>query len=92
MKNFLEAIEKNEELKAKVGELNEKRASAADFSALAREYGFDLTEEDFSGIGQDEGELSEDELDAVAGGHMGTIEPISDCIGGPRNHKVSKFA
>ncbi len=68
MKEFLEAIEKDEELKAKVEELNRKGATSADFSALAKEYGYELTEADFSGVGKDTGELSEDELDAVAGG------------------------
>ncbi|MCC8152391.1 MAG: Nif11-like leader peptide family RiPP precursor [Lachnospiraceae bacterium] len=68
MKEFLEAVEKNEELKAKVDALSNKPdAVPADFIALAKEYGFTLTEADFA-EGKTEGEITEDELEAVAGG------------------------
>ena len=69
MEKFLEELEKNEELKAKVEELG-KRADAvsADFIALAKEYGFTLTEEDFHAGQTSEGELSDVELDSVSGG------------------------
>ncbi|MCD8338282.1 MAG: Nif11-like leader peptide family RiPP precursor [Lachnospiraceae bacterium] len=79
MKEFLEAIEENEELRAKVEELNRKAdASPKDFSALAKEYGFDLREEDFSGVRRKMNEISEDELDAVAGG---VIRQVKKCGG-----------
>ncbi|MCD8348393.1 MAG: Nif11-like leader peptide family natural product precursor [Lachnospiraceae bacterium] len=49
MKEFLEAIEKNEELKAKIEALSKNPdTTVADFVALAAEYGFTLTEEDFT--------------------------------------------
>ena len=64
MKEFLEAIEANAELKAKMEELDKNpETKPADYIALAKEYGYELTEEDF----QSDGELSDDELAAVTG-------------------------
>ncbi|MCC8152394.1 MAG: Nif11-like leader peptide family RiPP precursor [Lachnospiraceae bacterium] len=69
MKQFLEEMEKNEELKAKVEELNNRGDSTVeDFIALTKEFGFALTEEDFFGEKKSDDEISEDEMDAVAGG------------------------
>lgn len=67
MKEFLELLEEDEGLKQKVANLDAKIDSqVSDYIALAAEYGVDLTEADFQPM--DAGELSEDELDTVAGG------------------------
>ena len=70
-KEFLELLEKNAELKEKIIALGENPA-AADVIALAKKYGVTLTEADFAGT---EEELSEDELDAVAGGYTRLVSP-----------------
>jgi len=60
LKKFLEAVSANEELN--------KKASAApkeELLAMAKELGIELTEDDLK---QESKELSDDELDAVAGG------------------------
>lgn len=68
MKKLLEQIEQNPELKAKIEELDNNASSKPqDYIKVAAEYGIELTEEDFKpACGQ--GELSDDELNAVAGG------------------------
>ncbi len=80
MKEFLEALEENEELKAKVEELcKDKDSGSKEIIALAKEYGFTLTEDDFTITQNPNGEISDDELDAVTGGkHDG----IADCMCG----------
>jgi len=60
LKKFLETVSANEKLAEKTG-----RASREELLAMAKELGLALTEEDFL---QKSGELSDDELDAVAGG------------------------
>ncbi len=72
-KEFLELLEKNAELKEKIIALGENPA-VADVIALAKKYGVTLTEADFA---EEQGELSEDELDAVAGGVTNGV----GCIG-----------
>lgn len=68
MKNLLEAMEKNPELKAKIEELNKAPDSTVqDFIKAAAEYGVELAEADFAPAGS-QGELADDELEAVAGG------------------------
>ncbi len=88
MKEFLEFIEQNEEAKAKVAELDAKAdAKFEDFAAIAKEYGFDISDDDFVPVG---GELSEDELDSVVGGDLcycfggggGTGDPDTNGDGG----------
>ena len=64
MKKFLEALSKEKEPYEKASKLDKDA-----LIALARELGIELTEADFA---QPEGELNDDELDAVAGG--------SECI------------
>ncbi len=65
MKQFLEAIEKNPELKTKVEALCvNPEAKIADYIALAKEYGYEITEEDFKPTEADK-ELFDDELGAV---------------------------
>ena len=59
LKKFLEAVSENAELAAKISTLG-----LDDVLALAKELGFELTEEDFA----KKNELADDELDAVAGG------------------------
>ena len=67
MKEFLELIEQNEELKKKVKELDARSDSQpSDYIAFAAEYGITIQETDFQF--KKSGELSDDELDAVAGG------------------------
>ncbi len=73
MKAFLDAVSNNEELKGKVNEINKKeeeelKGHIAEYIALAKEAGIDLTEEDFR---QDNStEMSDEELQAVAGGGL----------------------
>ena len=64
MKAFLEAASKNEEMKEKLKAAKDNEA----LIALASEFGFALTEADLT---PSEGELSEDELNSVAGGDTG---------------------
>ncbi|MCC8059396.1 MAG: Nif11-like leader peptide family natural product precursor [Clostridiales bacterium] len=67
MKKFMEAAESNEELKAKIAEIENQSAEdiVKQMISLAAEYGCTLTEEDFKA---NDGELSEEELEGVSGG------------------------
>ncbi len=62
MKAFLEAVSKDKEIKEKLKVTNDKD----EIIAIAKEFGLELTEADL--IPQEDGELSENELNAVAGG------------------------
>ncbi|MEE3482428.1 MAG: Nif11-like leader peptide family natural product precursor [Lachnospiraceae bacterium] len=66
LKKFLEEASKNEELKAKLAALTDKETAVEKAIEIAKEYGFALTAEDFQPA--DGGELSLDDLNAVAGG------------------------
>ena len=59
MKKFLEAVSQNEELQEKLNGMSKE-----DILAAAKALGIDLTEADFA----QNGEMDDDELDAVAGG------------------------
>ena len=59
-KKFLEAASKNEELRKKINEMDQKTIIVA-----AKELGIELSEADFI---QPDGELNADELEAVTGG------------------------
>lgn len=61
MKNFLAKVSKGTALAEKIGKLEK-----AELIAMAKELGFELTEADFV---QPEGEISENEMDAVVGGY-----------------------
>ena len=75
MKKFLEAVSKDEALQAKVNVLaSEKETAMAGVIAIAKELGIELTEADFA---QPNGEISEDELEAVSGGM--TVTTQEDC-------------
>ena len=65
LKNILKAAEENEELKAKLQGLTGEE-TPEQLAELAKEYGFTLTKEDFES--EDGQELSDSELEAVAGG------------------------
>ena len=67
LKAFADEVNKNEELKNKLTALNNDETAKGKVIEIAKDYGFTLTEEDFEAKGA-EGELSEDELNAVAGG------------------------
>ncbi len=74
MKAFMDAIQNNEDLKKKFDEISkggmEGRTSyAKEYTALAKECGITLTDEDFE---LDEEELSDEELKEVAGGRAST--------------------
>lgn len=82
MKEFLELIEKNPELKEKVRNLD-KTGTVSDMIELAAQYGVTLTEADFAKPG---GEISDEELNAVAGGSGDSClikEDPSGPFGGP---------
>ena len=79
MKKLLEEMEKNQELKAKMEELDKNLESTPkDYIQVAAEYGIEIKEEDFKPV---EGELNDDELDAVAGGEIGGVDCMC-CFGG----------
>ena len=66
MKKLLEEMEKNQELKAKIEELDKNpKSTPKDYIQVAAEYGIEIKEEDFKPAQE---ELNDDELDAVAGG------------------------
>lgn len=66
MKRLLEEAEKNQELKEKIVELDKNPESTLkDYIKVAAEYGIELKEEDFKPA---QAEITDDELDAVAGG------------------------
>ena len=68
MKKLLEEMEKNQELKAKMEELDKNpKSTPKDYIQVAAEYGVELKEEDFKPASE-QGELTDTELDAVAGG------------------------
>ena len=67
MKEYLEAVEQNPELKEKVEALDAAGSAPAQYIALAAEYGFALTAADFAPAAAG-GPVSDDELDAGAGG------------------------
>ncbi len=69
MKKFLELVSKDETLKQKTLAFNDMEVADAISAsiALAKELGIELTEADFAKE-KSGGELSDDELDAVAGG------------------------
>ena len=69
MKSFLEAVSKNETLIAKVGQMDKDG-----LTALAKDLGFELTEDDFASPKQ---EMDNTELEAVVGG-----ERICSCAFG----------
>ena len=80
VKTFYEALEKDAELQAKVDAADaayagdakdEAAAAAAILLPIAKEAGFDFTAEEllgFENAAVSEGEFTEDELEAVAGG------------------------
>ena len=61
MKNFLKKVSEDKALVEKINELDK-----AGLIAMAKELGFEMTEADFL---QPEGEISENEMDAVVGGY-----------------------
>lgn len=68
MKKLLEDLEKNPEMKAKFEQLDQNPKSVPeDYIKVAAEYGIELTKEDFQPV-KEQGEITDDELDAVAGG------------------------
>ena len=67
MKEFLEALEQNPELKERAAALDAAGSTPAQYIALAAEYGFALTAADFAPAAA-AGPVSDDALDAVAGG------------------------
>jgi len=64
---FIEKTKSDDGLKAKVEALGQKGAGIDDYIALAAEYGFVITAEEFNEVSK-HGELSEDDLENVAGG------------------------
>ena len=75
IKAFIEKAKTDSELAAKLEELAKQNADVGEVIALAAEHGFTLTQEDLGaakcGGCQKPCELSEDELDKVAGGQGG---------------------
>ena len=81
VKRFLEAAEKNEELKTKLAALTDKETAMEKAAAIAKEYGFDLKPEDFR-IPED-ADLADEELAKVAGGGFAKImwDALKDLCG-----------
>ena len=82
MKKLLAEAGKNEELKAKLEALTDRDTAVEKAIEIAKEYGFDLTEEDFKA--EDGEELSIDEAETVAGGDfcpcVSSTESGDDCF------------
>lgn len=75
MKKIMEMVSARDDLKAKTNELakqagDDREKAKALFRAFALEQGITLTDEDFSADGM---EMSEDELQAVAGGLISCV-------------------
>ena len=72
IKAFIEKANTNSELMTKLDALGAKNVGAEDFIALAAEYGFTFTEQEYeqakTHTRAKTGELSEEDLDAVSGG------------------------
>ena|GEM_PF-1223157 len=71
VKAFIEKATRDEQLAAKLEELTKQNAEVGEIIALAAEYGFTFTAEDLEAAKRNAGEsreLSEEELDNVAGG------------------------
>ena len=66
---FIEKAQSDSELAAKLEEMRINDAGVEEFIALATEYGFTLTKEDIEQSPNDNGELSEEQLENVAGGN-----------------------
>ena len=66
VEKFMNEADRNEELKSRLSVLIDKEKNLDKIIELAREYGYNLKAEDFKS--PSEGELSLDDLDAVAGG------------------------
>ncbi len=75
-KKFLEAASQNEAIRKDLTSVKDVKA----FLKVAKTYGFDLTAADFSPSKMDT--LSEDEMQAVAGGAMQAITSMCKCTGG----------
>ena len=71
LKKLLEEAEKNEELKEKLKALTDKDTAIGKATEIAKEYGISLTAADFEE--PKEGEISDDEVNAAAGGDCAFI-------------------
>ena len=71
LKNFLEEVGKNKELKAKLEALTDKDTAVEKVIKIAEEYGFTLTVEDFKKKAGEE--LSDENLASAAGGRDGDL-------------------
>lgn len=82
LKKFYEDVEKNPELKAALVAANKElegkslEECQAKLIAIAKDFGYTLTADDFT---QAEGELNESDLDAVAGGAGGCFLTHCGC-------------
>ena len=74
VQKFMEAIEKDDALKAKIEALEGQDNAAEQAIAIAKEYGYTLTDEDLNALTDedfaDDEALSLDDLDSAAGGHV----------------------
>ena len=93
LEQYLEALQSDAELSQELSNLleggsGEQSLSVTEFTELAAKHGFDIAEEDLAAA--DTEELSEAELDAIAGGagkefNYYTIELINASISGLRD-------
>ena len=92
LKKFLELVSKDEALKQKAMACNdmEKEDAIRASIALAKEVGIELTEADFAKKEAD-GELSDDELDAVTGGVLACFCELAGGGGGTDANDHKKF-
>ena len=97
-KAFLAEASRNEELKTKLAAIDrsDEKASIQKAIRLAKEYGFELIEEDLTvGKAPAEGAVADDELDNVAGGMTFTTSNndglgqsfIFECLNGGQNNQ-----
>jgi predicted ribosomally synthesized peptide with nif11-like leader len=79
IKSFIEKVNNDKGLQEKMKALAEKKAASSEVAALAKENGFTFTAADFDAFAQDaakravaSGQMSEEQLAAVAGGSYAT--------------------
>ena len=72
---FFTEVNKNEELKARLLQIDRSDMKAAITQAieLAKSFGFELTAADLEQVSAEDGKLVDDELDSVAGGICGGV-------------------
>lgn len=89
--NFLEKVSADPALQARLQELGITEASAESIAALSEECGTPVTVAELRAAATPSGEISEAELDHVAGGYYGGAESFSKGLEKYYDDYVKKF-